>query len=132
MTNRGCLYFFLRGNLGNIFLNLTKIVEILSPATTRVTAVMISVSPHTSRILNVSPNTVMPKNIAVTGSNTPSMAVGVEPIYCMASVVQTNETVVVNTDRANMFPHIYQCDGNRRFCPMPSLQKNSTAAMHIT
>lgn len=56
-------------------------VERFPPATTNVTATIISVNPNTSRMVSVSPNTVIPKNIAVTGSNTPNMAVAVDPMY---------------------------------------------------
>ena len=83
-------------------------VERFPPATTSVTATMIRRSPHTSRMVSVSPKTVMPKNIAVTGSSTPNMAVAVEPTYCMANVVHTNDTVVVNNDNAKILNHRYQ------------------------
>lgn len=45
-----------------------------------------------------------PKNTAVTGSRTPNIAVGVEPIYWIASVVQIKEITVGNIDNANIFP----------------------------
>ncbi len=51
------------------------------PATTVVTASTISTNPAHSRSVSVSPKTVMPKKIAVTGSSDPRMAVGVEPMY---------------------------------------------------
>lgn len=66
---------------GNIFLNLSKIPPILSPATTNVTEVMTRISPNNMRVVTTSLNTTMPKNTAVTGSKTPNIAVGVEPIY---------------------------------------------------
>ena len=52
----------------------------LPPAMTRVTAMRIMTMPMLSRRVIRSPNIVMPKIIAVTGSRAPSMAVGVEPI----------------------------------------------------
>lgn len=66
---------------GNIFLNLNKILPSLSPATTNVTEVMTSISPINMRVVMTSLKTTMPKNTAVTGSKTPNIAVGVEPIY---------------------------------------------------
>ena len=54
------------------------------PATTIVTATMMSTMPIISRPVRTSPKIRTPKNSAVTGSNAPNMAVGVEPIYCMA------------------------------------------------
>ena len=79
-----------------------------SPATTIVTDDIISINPHTLRNVSVSSNTKIPKNTAVTGSKTPNIAVGVEPMYCMANVVHTNDIVVVKTDSANMLNHKYQ------------------------
>ena len=101
-------YIFLCGSFGNIFLNLTNTVEMFSPATTIVTDDMISINPHTLRNVSVSSNTKIPKKTAVTGSKTPNIAVGVEPMYCMANVVHTNDMVVVKTDSANMLNHKYQ------------------------
>ena len=66
----------------------------LFPAITKVTATMMMMSPNHSRGEMISSNTVMPINMAVTGSNAPNMAVGVEPMYLMAAVVQTRDTVV--------------------------------------
>lgn len=51
------------------------------PAMTLVTAVIINASPRLSRRVSLSPNTVIPNRMAVTGSRAPRMAVGVEPIY---------------------------------------------------
>lgn len=67
--------------LGNIFLILSKIFPILPPATTKVTDVMTSINPNTILGVNTSPKMTTPKNTAVTGSSTPSIAVGVEPIH---------------------------------------------------
>ena len=69
---------------------------------------------HESRDLagaQVSPKTVIPKNTAVTGSSAPRMAVGVEPMYWMAPVVQRNDTAVGKTASASRHPHRYQRSG---------------------
>ena len=50
------------------------------PATTKQTEAIIQANPMQSRGVSTSPKTVIPKNIAVAGSRTPSIAVGVEPI----------------------------------------------------
>lgn len=69
-----------------------------------VTAVTIMIMPQLTRTVRTSPNTVTPKNTAVSGSNAPKMAVGVEPIYCMAWVVHKNDTAVGNMAKATMLP----------------------------
>ena len=79
----------------------------LPPAMTMVTATIIITSPTHSLGVSVSPKTVMPKKMAVTGSNAPRMAVGVEPMYWMALVVQRNEMAVGKTARASRLPHKY-------------------------
>lgn len=66
----------------------------LFPAITNVTATMMMMSPSHSRGEMISSNTVIPINMAVTGSNAPNMAVGVEPMYFIAAVVQTRDMVV--------------------------------------
>ena len=81
------------------------------PAITKVTAMIISVNPMLSLNVSVSPNTVIPKKIAVTGSNAPSMAVGVDPMYWMAPVVHTKEIAVGKTANAKRLPHKYHSDG---------------------
>ena len=63
----------------------------LLPAMMIVTARIINNIPQPILGVKVSPNTATPKNTAVTGSSAPSMAVGVEPIYWTALVVQRNE-----------------------------------------
>ncbi len=50
------------------------------PPMIKVTAVITIKIPKIMRGVNCSPNTSTPKNKAVTGSNAPKMAVGVEPI----------------------------------------------------
>ena len=80
----------------------------LPPAMTNVTEVMTSIKPMAMRVVMTSWNTTMPKNTAVTGSKTPKIAVGVEPIYWMASVVHINEITVGNIDNAMILPQSHQ------------------------
>ena len=63
----------------------------LLPAMMIVTARIINNIPQPILGVKVSPNTATPKNTAVTGSSAPSMAVGVEPIYWTALVVQRED-----------------------------------------
>lgn len=74
----------------------------------RVTARMIRMIPQHNRNVNDSPKTVTPKNTAVNGSKAPRIAVGVEPIYWTASVVQRKEIAVGNMAKAIRLPHKYQ------------------------
>ena len=62
---------------------------------------------------------MMPKNIAVTGSSAPRIAVGVEPMLWIAAVVHRKDIAVGNTARPSTLPHIYQCDGIV-ICPIHS------------
>ena len=78
------------------------------PATTMVTATIMSIRPMVLRMVSCSPKTVTPKNTAVTGSKAPRMAVGVEPIYCMAPVVQSRDIAVGITANAMRLPHCHQ------------------------
>ena len=80
---------------------------ILLPAMMNVTAKIISTIPRHSLGVSCSPKMVTPKKTAVTGSKAPSMAVGVEPMYWMACVVQRKEIAVENTANANRLPHKY-------------------------
>ena len=73
----------------------------------RVTARMIRMIPQHNRNVNDSPKTVTPKNTAVTVQG-PRIAVGVEPIYWTASVVQRKEIAVGNMAKAIRLPHKYQ------------------------
>ena len=63
----------------------------LPPAMMSVTARMMRTMPVPMRGVIDSPKTVMLKKTAVSGSNAPKIAVGVEPMYWMALVVQRNE-----------------------------------------
>ena len=58
------------------------------------TPTMMSRLPMAIDGVNASPNTKMPTTTAVTGSNAPMIAVGVEPTSSMARVMVTNEITV--------------------------------------
>lgn len=66
----------LRVSLGKSFLKRTKWLVMFPPAMTSVTATIIITSPMLSLTVKLSPKTVIPKMMAVTGSNAPRMAVG--------------------------------------------------------
>ena len=91
--NQPC-FLRLRGSFGNIFLKRVKCTVILLPAITKVTATIIKIRPIDSRSVNVSPNTVIPKKMAVTGSRAPNIAVGVVAMYWIVPVVLTKEIAV--------------------------------------
>lgn len=95
------------------------------PATTILTAKIISKNPITTRTVNTSPKTVTPKNTAVTGSNAPRMAVGVEPIYCMAPVVQSRDMAVGIKARANKFPQRYHLSAGGSCMPSPANERKN-------
>ena len=84
----------------------------LPPATRAETAAMIMTIPNIRRGVSASPKTVTPKNTAVRGSSAPSMAVGVDPIYCIACVVQRNDMAVGKSASATRLPHLYHAEGN--------------------
>ena len=67
----------------------SRAADTLPPATTRLTAPMMSAMPRQMRGVSRSPNTVTPNSTAVSGSRAPRMAVGVEPMHWMAAVVQS-------------------------------------------
>ena len=60
--------------------------------------------PQLNRSVRDSPKTTTPKKTAVKGSKAPKIAVGVEPIYCMAWVVQRNEIAVGKIAKAIRLP----------------------------
>lgn len=99
------------GSLGNSFLKRTSWLVILPPAMTNVTATIIITSPKLSLTVRLSPKTAIPKKMAVTGSNAPRMAVGVEPIYWMAPVVQRKDMAVGKTANASRLAHRYHWSG---------------------
>ena len=70
-----------------------------------VTADTIMIMPQLMRGVRDSPNIVTPKNTAVRGSNAPNIAVGVDPMYCMAIVVHKNDTAVGKMANAIRLPH---------------------------
>ena len=88
----------------------------LLPDTTSVTATSMSSNPAVSFAVRTSSNTKTPKITAVTGSNTPNMAVAVDPIYCMATVVHISETAVGRAASASASAHMAVERGTAR-CP---------------
>ena len=59
----------------------------------------------------LSPNKSMPKNTAVSGSSAPRIAVGVEPILCIARVVHTSDIAVGRRPSEIAQPHSSGEDG---------------------
>ena len=72
----------------------------MPPAIIKVTARIIITIPQLSLGVSDSPKMVTPKNTAVRGSRAPRIAVGVEPIYWIACVVQRNDMAVGNIANA--------------------------------
>ena len=72
-----------------------------------VTAKMIINIPQLNLSVRDSPKTVTPKKTAVRGSSAPRMAVGVEPMYWIACVVQRNDIAVGKMANATKLPHRY-------------------------
>ena len=104
------------------------------PAIISVTAAIIISIPHSIRGVNASPNTVTPIMTAVTGSNAPRIAVGVEPMYCIALVVHKKEIAVGKTANANRLPHKYHwsASGTDRFFPQNSRRTNKNTPNNRT
>ena len=82
--------------------------------------------PQLNRSVRDSPKTTTPKKTAVKGSKAPKIAVGVEPIYCMAWVVQRNEIAVGKIAKAIRLPYKYQVSATRRLWPKSTRTKNKT------
>lgn len=82
-----------------------------------------STIPTMSCPVSISSKMVMPKNMAVTGSNAPNMAVGVEPTYCMAVVVHKKDITVGKRANATTHSHSHHLSGIMRFCPQPVQMK---------
>ena len=80
----------------------------MPPAIIKVTAKIIITIPQLSLGVSDSPKMVTPKNTAVRGSRAPRMAVGVEPIYWIACVVQRNDMAVGNIANAIRLPQRYE------------------------
>ena len=89
----------------------TSVDEMRLPATMRLTATMMSSMPQRMRGVSCSPKMVTPKKTAVTGSSAPRIAVGVEPMYWMALVVQRNEMAVGKMASASRLPTDTTCPG---------------------
>jgi hypothetical protein len=77
---------------------------IFPPAITIVTATIINTTPRQSLGVRISPKPVTPIIIAVTDSNAPSMAVGVDPIYYIALVVHKKDKAVGKKPEQRDFP----------------------------
>ena len=77
--------------------------SIRSEHTTIVVAITISNPPHSSRGVIVWLRVSMLRATAVTGSSAPKIAVEVEPMQCIATVVQPSDTTVGNAAKAARF-----------------------------
>lgn len=75
------------------------------PTTIKVTATSIISIPKTRRGVSRSPKIITPKKRAVTGSNAPKMAVGVEPMLCIEIAVQISEITVGRKAIASILTH---------------------------
>ena len=97
-------YLFLF-NLGNIFFTLSSTWSTGPEATTIEVAATISSPPAISLPVMAWPRSVTLNTTAVTGSRAPNIAVGVEPIELIATVVQLSESTVGKNARATRFIH---------------------------
>ena len=94
----------------------------------------ISKMPQTSLKVSGSPNTVMPMNTAVSGSNAPIIADGVEPMLRMDIVISTSDKKVGTMANIKANSHdlgvgrAWMCvSGDRKECStMPAMQNSST------
>ena len=78
----------------------------MSPSdTTNVTETIMSSNPMAMCRVMTSLNISTPMKTAVTGSNAPRIAVGVEPMYCIAFVVQNSDSTVGKIARQRRFVH---------------------------
>ena len=98
---------------------------IFPPAIIRVTARIIISIPRLNIGVKISPKTVTPKKKAVRGYKAPSIAVGVEPIYCTAWVVQRKDIAVGKIARAIRFPQRYHVSTTNRLFPKSTRTKNN-------
>ena len=80
--------------LGNIFLTWRMTLSTEFPVTTIVVAITIISPPTISCAVIGCPRKTTLKTTAVTGSKAPNIAVGVEPIICMAAEVQADSVSV--------------------------------------
>ena len=87
---------------------------------------MINTIPQHNLGVRLSPKIVTPKNTAVTGSKAPRIAVGVEPMYCTACVVQRKDIAVGKIANAIRFPHKYHLSTTFRLCPKSTRTKIQT------
>src|SRR5574344_669684 len=108
---------------GNILRNLIRAEEMVPLETIIVTERMTRTMPKVILGVITSPNTNIPINKAVTGSNAPRMAVGVEPIYWIALVVQTKEIAVGKIASPSKLSQTYHLLTNINLVPQPSVKK---------
>ena len=87
------------------------------PAITIVTADIMRIIPAISSPKSVSPNNITPNTMAVTGSNTPSIAVGVLPMFCIASDVKISDRAVGISAKATVQAHVSALPGNINSSP---------------
>ena len=88
---------------GNSLRTRNRVVSTLSDTTTSDVAMTISTPPASSEVLSGWCSSTMLNIIAVTGSNAPKIAVGVDPIEPMAIVVQVSDNTVGITASATKF-----------------------------
>lgn len=91
----------------------------------KVTEKMIITIPVASFGVNDSPNIVTPNITAVTGSNAPRIAVGVEPIYWMAFVVDTKDMAVGKRAKATILPQRNHLEGTISSLPAKIMAMNT-------
>lgn len=98
------------------------------PEMMSVTATKIRMMPQTRRNVSDSPKTSTPMTTAVTGSNAPRMAAGVEPMYWMESVMQPNDMTVGKMAKATRLPHRYHwsAGGVTMLWPKSSRNRNTS------
>ena len=93
--------------------------------TTMVVAITISSPPTISCADIVCPRKATLRITAVTGSKAPNIAVGVEPIICMAADVQANDNTVGIMANAMRLYHPVDLTGNVNSVPIAILNKNT-------
>lgn len=118
-------YLCLWMSLGKSLRNRSICVVMLPLAMIMVTETMIMTIPVASFGVNASPKIVTPKMTAVTGSKAPRIAVGVEPIYWMALVVDTKDMAVGKRANATILPHRNHLEGTISWFPARIMATNT-------
>ena len=95
---------------------LAKVLRNLLSRIMRVTENKMRRMPKLIRMVKTSPNKRMPNRAAVTGSSAPIMAVGVEPMHCIAIAINTREMTVGTKPKVNAMLH---CRGVWSICNAP-------------